>query len=100
MAKSFKVRFELLPSDEGGLSPTTAIPSGSRSLLLDFGAPVSFGCVVWFDGLASASAGDRGEAQVGSWVMDEVRPFVVPGASFKIWYGREVGRGTVLSSPQ
>jgi hypothetical protein len=89
----------LAPTEEGGLK--APMPSGTRSLLLQFPAPgrepVTLGAEVTADDQAELAPGSSGVRGVAHFWADEAHGVAVPGAAFVLWYGgREVGQGNVL----
>lgn len=92
-------RLELLPASSGGLH--SAMPSGTRSLLLEFppldhpDEDVKVGAVIdTVDGSALAPGSGEVSVTVRFW-SDEAAIYAVPGAAFTLWYGRPVGNGVV-----
>jgi hypothetical protein len=103
MTDGHRARAELnlaLP-DEGGLS--TALPSGTRSLLLRFAGfegnqdSLPIGAVITTTKGEALEPGDRKvEADLHFWA-DEARIHATPGAHFELWYRRAVGTGMILN---
>lgn len=92
-------QLELLPTGSGGLR--TAMPTGTRSLLLAFpplehpNEEVKVGAVIdTVDGSALAPGSAGVPVTVRFW-SDEAVIYAVPGAAFTLWYGRPVGNGVV-----
>src|SRR4051794_22742078 len=85
----------------GGLD--VAMPSGTRSLLLQFQTPtgaVSVGAVITTTDGAPLSPGSAPvDVDLLCWA-DEAAKYVAPGREFSLWYGRTVGSGCVLTSGQ
>jgi hypothetical protein len=82
-------------TDKGGLH--SSLPSGTPSLVLEFPdeGPIQLG------GVIQAQAGGLLEPGMSNrWVTinfwaDEARLFAVPGVTFVLWYGGQVGCGRV-----
>ena len=93
-------RVSLLPTGEGGL--TAPLATGTKSLLLRFasgieGDPlVTLGAVIDSEDRTPIAPGDRDrDVRLQFWA-DTAEVFVSNGASFELYYGREVGHGVVL----
>jgi hypothetical protein len=79
----------------------TPLPAGTRSVLLRFpptnsdqAEPVTLGAALTpWDG-SDLTPGSEVEAEALFWT-DEARIHATVGASFDLWYGRDVGHGTV-----
>lgn len=89
----------LLASASGGLSGP--MQTGTRSLMLVFpsvhhpGGEVKIGAVIdVLDGPALIPGADEVRVVIRFWA-DEAEVYAVPGASFRLWYGRVVGAGVV-----
>lgn len=102
MTVGHRVRAELTlaSTEEGGLK--APVPSGTRSLLLQFPVPgqepVTLGAEVTAEDQGELAPGASGVRAVVHFWADEARSAAVPGAVFVLWYGgREVGRGNVSS---
>ena len=96
---TFPIWFEFFRSEHDGLSPTTHLPTGTPSIVMQFGSPddaVSFGVRLYFDDMASAGAGDSGTARVAPLVPEAISGYALPGAEFHFWHGRAIGVGRVL----
>jgi hypothetical protein len=92
---------ELLPAESGG--PDSALPTGTRSLIIVFpsleepGAEVKYGAVIdTVDGAALIPGTARIPVTVRFWA-DGAAIYAVPGAAFTLWYGRPVGTGAVTA---
>ncbi len=92
------IEVELAPSEQGGLK--APMPSGTRSLLLQFpadqGQPVSLGAELAVEGGGELVPGANGILVLAHFWADEARTVALPPKTFVLWYGREVGRGRVL----
>jgi len=94
-----EARLSLLPAESGGLQ--TPLPTGTRSLLLNFlslesrDEQVRIGAVIDVMDAKSLEPGTLETlARIHFWT-DEAAIYATPGATFKIWYGRVVGEGVV-----
>jgi hypothetical protein len=94
-----EARVGLLPAESGGLH--SPMPTGTRSLLLVFpsledpGGKVRIGAVIDVVGGPALVPGADGVLVVIRFWADEAAVYATPGASFTLWYGREVGKGVV-----
>ena len=96
-----KARLSLDPSETGGL--TAAMPSGTRSLLLDFevyieGRPqqVQLGVMITTtDGQELKPGVSDVDAHLHIW-SDEALVYATPESRFTVRYGRRVGEGVIL----
>jgi hypothetical protein len=94
-----KATLSLVSSDAGGLG--TSLPSGTRSLLVRVTEPAG-GIVDLGTAIVPLTGGDLvpGSSDVAVELLfwaDEARIYATPGTRFVLWYGRDVGGGTVVS---
>jgi hypothetical protein len=92
-------RAELTLDEGSGLSPEV-VSNGSRSVLFKFATSdgeVQAGAALGVDG-PPLSSGQTGTVTLRFWA-DEAAPYVVPGAEFVAWHGRDIGRGRILRVP-
>jgi hypothetical protein len=89
----------LKPAADHGLE--TPLPAGTRSLLLrfpppngDHAGPVTLGAVLTPRTASDLTPGSQVDVEALFWT-DEARIHATVGASFDLWYGRDVGHGTV-----
>lgn len=72
---------------------------GTPSLLYVFGPDRRLGARAYSrDGRTFTPGTRHGEVQLHFWADDEWTDVVVPGASFVVWYGGDVGRGVIATS--
>lgn len=81
---------------------TNPLPSGTRSLLLQFEAldgsdgEVTLGTIVTVGAAGEQMMPGRSYADAGLTLWADVaRLYATVGSSFQVWYGRVVGHGTV-----
>jgi hypothetical protein len=77
--------------------------TGTRSMLVRFGdgaSAVSFGTWAVDDNGEAFSPGTAHDVvRLSIWSDPEARRVVAEGAEFVVWYGADVGRGSVTSIP-
>ena len=72
--------------------------AGTPSLLYVFGPDQKLGARAYCGNGEDFAPGTRHEqVRLDFWADDEWTDVVVPGATFIIWYGSDVGRGVVKS---
>jgi hypothetical protein len=81
---------------------TARFPSGTRSLLIRFrpaskNDQVDLGAIITAQDGSDISSNDTDKPVTLTFWADEAELFVVPGEGFTIWYGREIGRGSIVS---
>ncbi len=92
-------QLELLPTGSGGLH--SAVPTGTRSLLLAFpplehaNEEVKVGAVIETVDGSALTPGSVGVPVTVRFWSDEAAIYAIPGAAFTLWYGRPVGNGVV-----
>lgn len=74
-----------------------ALPAdGTNSLLYVFGADRKLGARAYSPtGTAFAPGAAQDDVRLDFWAADEWTDVVQPGAAFVIWYGGDVGHGTI-----
>lgn len=94
-----EARLSLYPTESGGLQ--TPLPTGTRSLLLNFQSfeshdeQVQIGAVIIVMDANKLEPGVMdARVRLHFWA-DEATIYATPGATFKIWYGLVVGEGVV-----
>ena len=100
MNSGHRVRARISLSRVDVAKPEFALPSGTRSLLfqfpeLDGNEPITLGALVTSDNDAALAPGGDLVASIDFWA-DQARTVALPGATFVVWYGGEIGRGEVL----
>jgi hypothetical protein len=94
-----EARVSLMPAQSGGLQ--SPLPSGTRSLLLNFSAlgeregTVQIGAIIDVVGGSALEPGTvDATVRVRFWAA-EAAIYATPGAVFELWHLRVIGRGVV-----
>ena|SRR5437588_12307644 len=100
MSYAIEAVISMLSSEQGGLK--SAMPNPTSSLTVVFpseedGSPLHFTNAMTLSDSQSVGPGDAGRRAVIEFLAaDEARIYAIPGATFAIWHGRNVGSGRVL----
>jgi hypothetical protein len=94
-----EAQVELFAAASGGFG--SPMPTGTRSLVLAFpslehpGEEVKIGAMIDVVGAPALVPGAGLAPVVMRFWADEAAVYAMPGAAFRLWYGRTVGTGVV-----